>query len=98
MSKRNLILFIEDILESIEAIESYVADINSFNDFRNFIVHEYFGVNIQIVWDIKKLELQRSIKTAVFSQVKCASIDSYQLKQPVFDLLILHSLLSGYLI
>jgi len=100
MSKRNLRLFIEDILESIEAIESYVADINSFNefvadrktysatireyivigeailplleqlelkfpdyewrmikDFRNFIVHEYFGVDLQIVWDITKLEL-----------------------------------------
>ena len=26
-------------------------------DFRNFIVHEYFGVDIQIVWDITKLEL-----------------------------------------
>ena len=26
-------------------------------DFRNFIVHEYFGVDIQIVWDITKQEL-----------------------------------------
>jgi uncharacterized protein with HEPN domain len=26
-------------------------------DFRNFIVHEYFGVDIQIVWDITTLEL-----------------------------------------
>lgn len=26
-------------------------------DFRNFIVHEYFGVDPQIVWDAVKLEL-----------------------------------------
>ncbi|WP_428739422.1 HepT-like ribonuclease domain-containing protein [Sulfurimonas sp.] len=26
-------------------------------DFRNFIVHEYFGVDPQIVWDLTKLEL-----------------------------------------
>jgi len=100
MSKRDLRLYIEDILESIEAIESYIIDINKFDDFaadrktysatireyivigeailplidllekkfpdyewrmikdfRNFIVHEYFGVDIQIVWDITKLEL-----------------------------------------
>ncbi len=25
--------------------------------FRNFAVHEYFGVDLQIVWDITKLEL-----------------------------------------
>lgn len=26
-------------------------------DFRNFIIHEYFGVDIQIIWDITTLEL-----------------------------------------
>ena len=100
MSKRDLRLCIDDILESIEAIEDYVIDIHNFDafskdrktysatireyiiigeailplierlenkfpdyewrmikDFRNFIVHEYFGVDIQIVWDITKLEL-----------------------------------------
>jgi len=100
MSKRDLRLYIEDILESIDAIESYIVDIGSFDvfandrktysatireyivigeailpliellekkfpdyewrmikDFRNFIVHEYFGVDIQIVWDITKFEL-----------------------------------------
>ncbi|MDA3790226.1 MAG: DUF86 domain-containing protein [Desulfobacula sp.] len=107
MSKRNLKLFIEDILESIEAIKSYITDINSFNDFaadrktysatireyiiigeaispliellelkfpdyewcmikdfRNLIVHEYFGVDIQMVWDITKLELDE-LKTKI---------------------------------
>ena len=100
MPKRNLRLYTQDILESIEAIESYIIDTNTFDafaadrktysatireyiiigdaivplinlletkfpdyawrmikDFRNFIVHEYFGVDIQIVWDITKQEL-----------------------------------------
>jgi uncharacterized protein with HEPN domain len=26
-------------------------------DFRNFIVHEYFGIDSSIVWDAVKLEL-----------------------------------------
>jgi len=26
-------------------------------DFRNFIIHEYFGVDAQIVWDLTKFEL-----------------------------------------
>ncbi len=26
-------------------------------DFRNFIVHEYFGIDTKIVWDLTKLEL-----------------------------------------
>jgi len=26
-------------------------------DFRNFIIHEYFGVDAKIVWDLTKLEL-----------------------------------------
>lgn len=107
MSKRNLRLYIEDILESITAIESYISDINHFDDFandrktysatireyiiigeailplielleikfpdydwrmikdfRNFIVHEYFGVDIQIVWDVTKLELDE-LKTKI---------------------------------
>jgi len=100
MPKRDLRLCIEDILDSIEAVESYITEVKNFNafskdrktysatireyivigeailpliglletkfpnyewqmikDFRNFIVHEYFGVDIQIVWDITKLEL-----------------------------------------
>ena len=107
MSKRDLRLYIEDILESIKAIESYVSEINNFDDFvtdrktysatireytiigeailplielleikfpdydwrmikdfRNFIVHEYFGVDAQIIWDITKLELDE-LKTKI---------------------------------
>jgi len=99
MSKRDNLLYINDILESIYAIELYIenvsyeifcqdrktysATIREFivigeaiskitttleakspnypwrilKDFRNFIVHEYFGVNPQIVYDAATLEL-----------------------------------------
>ncbi|MCF6309082.1 MAG: DUF86 domain-containing protein [Sulfurimonas sp.] len=99
MSKRTSMLYVNDILESIEAIESYLKDtdfekfqidrktysatIREFivigeaiskiieilqeaspnypwrmiKDFRNFIIHEYFGVNPKIVYDAATLEL-----------------------------------------
>lgn len=99
MSKRGIKLYIEDILESIDAIEEFTKDIGyeefcndrktysatireyiiigeavshlieileksspdypwrMIKDFRNFIVHEYFGVDPRIVWDLTKLEL-----------------------------------------
>jgi len=99
MPKRDARLYLEDIIESIEAINSYLVDIDynifcedrktyaatirefmiigeaiskiidllenslpEYNwriikDFRNFIVHEYFGVNPKIVYDAAKLEL-----------------------------------------
>ncbi|MFH1152708.1 MAG: HepT-like ribonuclease domain-containing protein [Pseudomonadota bacterium] len=28
-------------------------------DFRNLIIHEYFGVDLQIVWDVTRLELDQ---------------------------------------
>lgn len=97
--KRDLKLYIDDILDASEAIKSFTESINfeefvndrktysailreytvlgeaigkiidvlqnnypeypwkMVKDFRNFIVHEYFGVNPQIVWDLTKLEL-----------------------------------------
>lgn len=100
MSKRDNSLYFNDILESIDAINSYLKDINYeiflkdrktysatirefivigeaiskiitlleekspnypwriLKDFRNFIVHEYFGVNPQIVYDAATLELK----------------------------------------
>ena len=113
MPKRDLKLYIEDILESIKAIEPYIVDVKDFDafaadrktysatireyiiigeaiiplisllekkipdydwrmikDFRNFIVHEYFGVDIQIVWDITTLEL-----TELKNKISLLSID-----------------------
>jgi uncharacterized protein with HEPN domain len=100
MSKRDSLLYIDDILESINAINDFVkemkyeefyndrktysATIREFivigeaivqiisilekeypmypwrilKDFRNFIVHEYFGVNPQIVFDAATQELE----------------------------------------
>lgn len=99
MSKRSERLYIDDILESVQAVESYVKGmdyehfihdrktysatireyivigeaINSMidlleekfpeyewrmvKDFRNFIVHEYFGIDPRIVWDLTVQEL-----------------------------------------
>ena len=99
MSKRDTLLYITDILDSIDAIESYLQDTDyktfcqdrktysatirefivigeaigkiidilekqypdypwrTLKDFRNFIVHEYFGVNPQIVYDASTQEL-----------------------------------------
>ena len=111
MHKRNFQLYIEDILDSIKAIETYLADISSFEDFisdrktysatlreyivigeaitplikllenrfpdydwrmikdfRNFIVHEYFGVDLQIIWDISTLELDQLKKKITLFQ------------------------------
>jgi uncharacterized protein with HEPN domain len=100
MSERSQSLYLSDILESIEAIESFVdgLGINDFEtdrktfsatireleiigeairnvsddiklqypdvlwleirSFRNKITHEYFGIDVRIVWDIVKNELE----------------------------------------
>jgi len=114
MSKRDTLLYITDILESIDAINSYLqnmdyetffkdrktysATIREFiiigeaigkiidileqnypsydrrilKDFRNFIVHEYFGVNPQIVYDAATQELDelKNIITSLKEGVK----------------------------
>ncbi len=100
MSKRTVTLYIDDALEAIEAIESYIEE-QSFRtfkgdrktysatireyivigeaiahtidmleekipdfpwrvikDFRNIIVHEYFGVDAEMVWDISTNRLR----------------------------------------
>ena len=103
MSKRNLSLYIDDILEASEAIQSYTDSLNfetfcndrktysatireyiiigeavshlietleerfpdypwrMIKDFRNFIVHEYFGVDGKIVWDLTTKELENVV-------------------------------------
>lgn len=99
MSDRNQKLYLADIVESIEAIESFVAgmDVETFaadrktfaatvreleiigeavrnisddikvrypdvlwreiRSFRNMITHEYFGIDVKIVWDVVQNEL-----------------------------------------
>lgn len=100
MSRRDYLLYVADILESIEAIDEYIQDLDynefcndrktysatirefivigeaiskiidllqenfpqypwrTLKDFRNFIVHEYFGVNPKIIYDAATLELK----------------------------------------
>jgi len=99
MPKRDSQLYIQDIIESANAIKLYCQDIDfetfcndrktysatireytiigeavsqimdmleektpdypwrMVKDFRNFIIHEYFGVDTKVVWDLTKLEL-----------------------------------------
>lgn len=99
MFKRNIRLYIDDIKESISAIQEFTLDIDfekftsdrktysatlrefivigeaishipenlkerfpqvewrQIKDFRNFIVHEYFGIDAKIVWDAVEQEL-----------------------------------------
>ena len=112
MSKRDLELYIGDILESAEAIKAYTKgmDFNAFEndrktysatireyiiigeavsvlidlleehapsypwrmvkDFRNFIVHEYFGVDSQIVWDLTTKDLNALIESIKTMEIK----------------------------
>lgn len=104
MSKRDIALYIEDILESANAIQEFVdgmsfeeskndektysATIREYmvigeaiatiikileekvpeypwrmvKDFRNLIVHEYFGVDAKVIWDLTKCELNALVK------------------------------------
>ena len=110
MSKRNQKLFLQDILESIEKIESYTANLefeeflanemvkdavirnfevigeasthisgklkskypsipwNKVKSMRNFVTHEYFGINYDVIWEtIKKSlpDLKRKISEVI---------------------------------
>ena len=104
MPKRDKRLYLEDILDSAEAIKEFTKDLNfedfrddrktysatireyivigeaistlidtleeeapsypwrMVKDFRNFIVHEYFGVDVQIVWDLTIQDLDELVE------------------------------------
>jgi uncharacterized protein with HEPN domain len=99
MPKRDLSLYLHDVLDSAEAIrefvagmgfEAFAADRKTYSatireyiiigeaitalksdlevlfpdyewrmikDFRNFLVHEYFGIDAKVVWDVTQFEL-----------------------------------------
>jgi uncharacterized protein with HEPN domain len=115
MFKRDIRLYLEDILESIQAIEdytdqidfdffsgdrkTYAATLREFivigeainhlpdemkienktvqwrliKDFRNFIVHEYFGIDPKIVWDAVQQELT-PLKTEISRLLQAADV------------------------
>ncbi len=49
----------EAVSQVIDILEEKMPDYpwRMVKDFRNFIIHEYFGVDAKIVWDLTKLEL-----------------------------------------
>lgn len=103
MSKRDINLYLEDIIDSSKAIKEFVGEMSfeefindrktysatireyiiigeavsslieeleekipqypwrMVKDFRNFIVHEYFGVDPEIVWDLTMQELDEMV-------------------------------------
>ena len=56
---REFIVIGEAISHIPDELKDLVPDIGwrLIKDFRNFIVHEYFGIDSSIVWDAVKLEL-----------------------------------------
>ncbi len=56
---REYIIIGEAISKTIELLQAEIPDFSwrSIKDFRNFIVHEYFGVDSRIVWDLSTIEL-----------------------------------------
>ncbi len=56
---REFIVIGEAITRLIDILESRFPDYEwrMIKDFRNFIVHEYFGVDEKIVWDAARIEL-----------------------------------------
>jgi len=71
MLKRDLKLYTEDILESINAIESYIADIKDFDAFAadrktySATIREYIIIGEAIIPLISLLEKQFLIMTGV---------------------------------
>ena len=54
----------EAISKIIDILEEKIPEYpwRNIKDFRNFIVHEYFGVDAKIVWDLTTYELNEMIE------------------------------------
>jgi uncharacterized protein with HEPN domain len=54
----------EAIASLIKMLEEKIPEYpwRMIKDFRNFIVHEYFGVDAKVIWDLTKLELDALVK------------------------------------
>lgn len=112
MSNRDIKLYLNDIVDSINAIKDFTADMSfeefytdrktysatlreyivigeaisklinllekeiptypwkMVKDFRNFIVHEYFGIDPQIVWDLTTIELDELLENILKIEIK----------------------------
>ena len=62
---REYIVIGEAISTLIDTLEEKVPSYpwRMVKDFRNFIVHEYFGVDAQIVWDLTTQELDELVSS-----------------------------------
>lgn len=61
MSERDCRLYLTDILDAGQAIQSYIATLD-FESFRNLLIHEYFGVDLRIVWNTIQQDLPILLK------------------------------------
>lgn len=57
---REYIVVGEAVSQTIEMLDEEIPDFpwRAIKDFRNFIVHEYFGVDARMVWDLSTNELE----------------------------------------
>ena len=82
MYKREQILFLQDILDSINAIDKFTSKLNfdefsaqrmaysaTIREFRTLLIHEYFGVDAEIVWNTVKNDLPH-LKSVVIDMIK----------------------------
>jgi uncharacterized protein with HEPN domain len=60
VSPRDWRLRVQDILDAIATIQGYTAGMEYaafVRDRRTIVVHEYFGINQQILWDTTQTDL-----------------------------------------
>ena len=72
---REYIIIGEAVSALIDVLEEKFPDYpwRMVKDFRNFIVHEYFGVDPRVVWDLTKLELDELVHKIEILKRECNS-------------------------
>ena len=67
MPKRDADLLIEDMRLAIERIERYTAGLNREAFLR--IVHDYFGLDLKIIWEIISHDIASLFRTLDFNHL-----------------------------